>query len=278
MNSSRGFGELGSTKRDKNHKKAAIDQDSGDLSSDDQMKEGDIITCPNCQKEMPVNEAAAHTVQCYRNSTKCKVCSEVIHKDKKTDHLSHWRNNGNLMDAIKNDHEEQVSLHFDHGMDCNMQFQSKTAQEPKAKGLRPVPDAKNQNREDWTPMHYAAENGCLNVILILVSRGAGIDPTDTFERTPLMIAIENNKSAVARSLIELGADIELTDQYGKTPLMYSCKVASKEIVELLIKCKADIKVVNKVGDSAVTMAQKSGNSDIMMLLVKSGASIRPSSR
>jgi ankyrin repeat protein len=42
----------------------------------------------------------------------------------------------------------------------------------------PVPDAKNQNREEWTPMHYAAENGSLNVILSLVSRGAGTDPTD----------------------------------------------------------------------------------------------------
>ena len=79
-------------------------------------------------------------------------------------------------------------------------------------------------------MHFAAENGSLNVILALVSRGAGIDPADAFERTPLIIAIENNKSAVARSLIELGADIDLTDTYGKSPLMYACKVASLEIV------------------------------------------------
>ena len=56
-------------------------------------------------------------------------------------------------------------------------------------------------------MHYAAENGSLNVILTLISRGAGTDSLDQFQRTPLMIAIENNKSAVARSLIELGADI-----------------------------------------------------------------------
>jgi len=27
-------------------------------------------------------------------------------------------------------------------------------------------------------MHFAAKNGSLNVILALVSRGAGIDPTD----------------------------------------------------------------------------------------------------
>ena len=71
-------------------------------------------------------------------------------------------------------------------------------------------------------MHYASENGSLNVILAMVSRGAGIDPTDDFERTPLMISIEYHKTAVARSLIELGADIENTDIYGKTPLMYAC--------------------------------------------------------
>lgn len=60
-------------------------------------------------------------------------------------------------------------------------------------------------------MHFAAEYGSLNVILALVSRGAGLDPTDSQLRTPLMVAIENLKTAVARTLIELGADVELTD-------------------------------------------------------------------
>ena len=62
MSSSRGFGELGSTKRDGNYKRPLLDDEEADLSSDDQIKEGDVITCPNCMKEMSVNEAAAHTV------------------------------------------------------------------------------------------------------------------------------------------------------------------------------------------------------------------------
>ena len=82
------------------------------------------ITCPNCQVEMDVSEAASHTVQCYRNSTKCRICNKVIQKDKKKEHLARWRNNENLIQAVLDDHEEQVSLHFDHGMDCNMQFKS----------------------------------------------------------------------------------------------------------------------------------------------------------
>ena len=38
-------------------------------------------------------------------------------KDKKKEHLSRWRNLEMLLQAIANDHDEQVSLHFDHGID-----------------------------------------------------------------------------------------------------------------------------------------------------------------
>jgi len=84
-------------------------------------------------------------------------------------------------------------------------------------------------------MHYAAENGSANVILVLTNRGAGVDPTDSSERTPLMIAIENNKAESAKTLISLGARVNLLDIFGRSPLMYACKVASPEIVDLLIK-------------------------------------------
>ena len=125
---------------------------------------------------MSVKEMAVHTVECYKNSTKCKVCGEVISKESKKIHLARWRNVEKLKEAIRQDHEENVSLHFDHGMDCNMQFE-----------LSPGEDAKKQ---DWTPLHYAAESGSLNTVLAMVSRGVGIDPTDNALRTPLMIAIE----------------------------------------------------------------------------------------
>jgi ankyrin repeat protein len=60
-------------------------------------------------------------------------------------------------------------------MDVNMQFKSK-----EETNSNKLPDAKNQIRNEWTPMHYAAENGSLNVILCMVMRGAGIDPADFF--------------------------------------------------------------------------------------------------
>jgi len=83
-------------------------------------------------------------------------------------------------------------------------------------------------------MHYAAKFGALNVLIALISRGAGVDPPDVNLKTPLIVAIENNKFTVARSLIEFGADVESRDSSQRTPLMFACKIGSKEMVELLI--------------------------------------------
>ena len=79
-----------------------------------------MMTCPNCKREMTFAEAPAHTIQCYRNSTKCKICGEIILKEKKKEHLARWRNIDFLREALINDHEEHVSMHFDHGMDVNL--------------------------------------------------------------------------------------------------------------------------------------------------------------
>ncbi len=96
-----------------------------------------------------------------------------------------------MKSEIANDNEQQASLYFDHGVDANLFF----------------PD----DPEGWTPMHYAAKHGALNVVIGLISRGAGVDPPDLNFKTPLMLAIENNRFTVARSLIEFGADIESKD-------------------------------------------------------------------
>lgn len=67
---------------------------------------------------------------------------------------------------------------------------------------------KKSEFKNRTPMHIAADAGALNTLLALISRGAGVDPTDDIESTPLHLAIEKNNFACVRSLIELGADVE----------------------------------------------------------------------
>lgn len=138
-----------------------------------------------------------------------------------------------MQKSVKNDNEEEVSQFLDHGIDCNVLMEEASVKS--ASEGATVKEANKQNRKEWTPMHYAAENGSGNVILILTNRGAGVDPTDSLERTPLMIAIENNKTELVKTLIGLGARVGLLDIFGRTPLMYACKVGSPEIVDFLIK-------------------------------------------
>lgn len=49
------------------------------------------MECPNCKQTIAAAEVMAHTVMCYRSSTKCKVCNEVIQKNNKKGHLDKWR-------------------------------------------------------------------------------------------------------------------------------------------------------------------------------------------
>jgi hypothetical protein len=116
------------------------------------------VLCPNCKQIFSAVDMVTHTVVCYRNSTKCKLCGEVILKDKKKEHLLKWRDLQKLLAEIEADNEQQASMYFDHGVDANLFF----------------PD----DPEGWTPMHYAAKAGALKVVLGLVSRGAGVDPPD----------------------------------------------------------------------------------------------------
>jgi len=55
------------------------------------------VECPNCNKKFTNQQVIIHTIQCYRNSTKCKICNEVILKQMKREHLDSWRKPAGLI-------------------------------------------------------------------------------------------------------------------------------------------------------------------------------------
>ena len=72
------------------------------------------MECPNCKEIIPGHLAVKHTIQCYRNATKCRVCNQVIHKDKKRQHLEKWRNlDVSAHPRIFNDHRVAESYEGD---------------------------------------------------------------------------------------------------------------------------------------------------------------------
>ncbi|XP_035682992.1 poly [ADP-ribose] polymerase tankyrase-2-like [Branchiostoma floridae] len=63
------------------------------------------------------------------------------------------------------------------------------------------------------PLHGAAANGRTEVVELLVRHGATLDVRDGFKNTPLMYAAASNHVDTVRRLIELGARPDITGGY-----------------------------------------------------------------
>jgi ankyrin repeat protein len=77
---------------------------------------------------------------------------------------------------------------------------------------------KDMNRGGLTPLLFAAREGCIECMRVLLDHGAQIDLDDPDGTTPLILALLNRNYNAARFLIEAGADVNLWDIYGQAPL------------------------------------------------------------
>jgi ankyrin repeat protein len=80
------------------------------------------------------------------------------------------------------------------------------------------PRPKDMNQGGFTPLLYAAREGCIECAKELIAGGADIDLPDPHRVTPLVMAIFNLHFDLAAYLIEAGADVDKWDLYGRTPL------------------------------------------------------------
>lgn len=72
------------------------------------------------------------------------------------------------------------------------------------------------NKTGWTPLHYAATGGHLEMIRLLLEHNAYIDAESPNGSTPLMMAARYGAIDGARLLLEEGADPTATNEQGLT--------------------------------------------------------------
>ncbi len=70
----------------------------------------------------------------------------------------------------------------------------------------------------FTPLLYAAREGCVACVEPLVAGGADVDLSDPYGMTPLVLALYNRQFDTAVALIERGADVNQWDWWGRSPL------------------------------------------------------------
>ena len=103
---------------------------------------------------------------------------------------------------------------------------------------------------DYTPLHLASKAGQGPVVETLL--GAGADPnarTSTGDATPLHFAAAAGSADAVAALVDHGAVMDAREsQWGQTPLMFAAAFDRVEAVNMLLERGADLTITAKVVD------------------------------
>jgi ankyrin repeat protein len=96
-------------------------------------------------------------------------------------------------------------------------------------------DPSLQNPQHWgqSAIHYAAENGNIAALEVLVDRGSPVDLRDLTQTTPLMYAAQTGDAEAVRWLLDHGADPALVDDNPSTARDWAASLGLTEIVDIL---------------------------------------------
>jgi ankyrin repeat protein len=125
----------------------------------------------------------------------------------------------------------------------------------------------------YTVLTWAAANDHIEIVELLLEKGANVNQARQDGKTALMLAILFGKIQIIELLLEKGANVNQADQYGDTALIEAAANGNIEIVKLLLEKGAKVNKANKDGETALMLAILFGKIQIIELLLEKGANV-----
>jgi ankyrin repeat protein len=151
-----------------------------------------------------------------------EAAKELLNAGADVNAIELWGQQSALMWAAAQSQPEMIKLLIAHGADVNARgivrnWERKVIAEPRPKDM---------NQGGFTPLLYAAREGCLDCVRELVAGHADLDKPDPHRVTPVIMAMLNAHFDVAVYLLEAGADLNKWDLYGRSPLYMAADMST----------------------------------------------------
>lgn len=125
-----------------------------------------------------------------------------------------------------------------------------------------------------TPLAYAAGSGNMQIVRILITHGALVNPVIPGGASPLSRAAMGGHIDVARILLENGANVNAKCSGGMTPLNFAFLSGDVSLVRLLLESGADPSIRDIYGQTVLDLAILHKENDMIEVLTGPAGSKR----
>jgi ankyrin repeat protein len=143
-----------------------------------------------------------------------EAAEALVKKGANVNAVEQWGGQSPLMWAAAQSQPKMVEFLVKHGAKVDARGAVRDWQRRVTAEGRP----KNMNHGGFTPLLFAAREGCIECGKILLKAKADINLQDPDGLTPLVLALTNMRFDFAAMLVEAGADVNKWDFWGRTPL------------------------------------------------------------
>jgi ankyrin repeat protein len=124
-----------------------------------------------------------------------------------------------------------------------------------------------------TPLHWAARGVHLDILRLLLDRGADPRLTDNSGITALHSVAARGHNEAAGLLLAKGADVNAADAFGKTPLVYAISGVHTELIVILVAKGGTVPVRGEAGRRLLHDAASHGDGALVQWLAERGVDL-----
>lgn len=122
-----------------------------------------------------------------------------------------------------------------------------------------------------TPLHLVLRDGQLEIVRLLLEKGADVTIVGNYGWTPLHFAASRGHTDVVQVLLsEKGVDVKIVNEHGQTPLHCAAACGHAKIVQVLLSANSDPYSLDFHNFQSLHMAARRANIEIVRLLLNDG--------